>query len=195
MLTQLGKKPWTVFAAGTAMGHAHAALHAAKGPQSLPSIKIALTQLISESELVPTDLGMFAIERLAQLPDGDRLCHGDFHPANLILSGRGPIVIDWPNAASGDPHADVARTLLMLRIATLPDGSTAILRSLDHIGRRIFLRRYLAAYRRARPLDMTLVERWMIPVAARRLREQIPGERGAILAMLESARASPQPRS
>jgi len=188
MLTQLGKKPWTIFSAGTAMGRAHAALHAATAPDTLPVVKDVFPSLIRESDLIPSDLADFAVRALAQLPDGDRLCHGDFHPANLIVTANGPVVIDWPNASSADPHADVARTLLMIRVATLPDGSSAVLRSLDRVGRKILLSRYIAAYRRARPLDMALVERWMIPVAAHRLREQVPGERDKVLALLSAAR-------
>ncbi|MET8048667.1 phosphotransferase [Streptosporangium sp. NPDC005286] len=33
---------------------------------------------------------------------------------NVILTGRGPSVIDWCNAAAGDPAADVAQTLVLV---------------------------------------------------------------------------------
>jgi hypothetical protein len=42
--------------------------------------------------------------------DGGRLLHVDFHPDNVLLSARGPVVIDWANARSGDPAFDVAMT-------------------------------------------------------------------------------------
>ena len=187
LLTQIGKKPWTIFPAGSAMGRAHAALHAAQAPASLPVIKQVMPGLIRESTLVPDDLGGFAIEALSRLPDGDRLCHGDYHPANVIMTAKGPIVIDWPNAAAGDPHADVARTVLTLRIAQVPEDQPAWLRAMTGVGRRILLSRYLAAYRKSRPLDMALVERWIVPVAAHRLREEVTGEREVILRLLRSA--------
>jgi aminoglycoside phosphotransferase (APT) family kinase protein len=41
---------------------------------------------------------------------GDRLLHLDLHPANVILSPDGPVVIDWTNARRGDPVFDVALT-------------------------------------------------------------------------------------
>jgi hypothetical protein len=31
---------------------------------------------------------------LKDLPDGDRLCHGDFHPWNIIASGKEVVVVD-----------------------------------------------------------------------------------------------------
>ena len=42
-----------------------------------------------------------------------RLCHGDFHPFNLILSNKSVNIIDWVDASSGDIRADVFRTYLL----------------------------------------------------------------------------------
>ncbi|MGG0458729.1 aminoglycoside phosphotransferase family protein [Bacillus mycoides] len=42
-----------------------------------------------------------------------RLCHGDFHPFNLILSNNNVKIIDWVDASSGDIRADVFRTYLL----------------------------------------------------------------------------------
>lgn len=43
------------------------------------------------------------------------LCHFDLHPANVILSPAGPVVIDWTNATrDGDPAVDAALTYLIL---------------------------------------------------------------------------------
>jgi aminoglycoside phosphotransferase (APT) family kinase protein len=39
-----------------------------------------------------------------------RLLHLDLHPDNVLLSSRGPVVIDWTNARGGDPALDVALT-------------------------------------------------------------------------------------
>lgn len=42
-----------------------------------------------------------------------RLCHGDLHPFNLILSNDNVKIIDWVDASSGDIRADVFRTYLL----------------------------------------------------------------------------------
>src|SRR5439155_26735153 len=42
--------------------------------------------------------------------DGGTLLHLDFHPANVLLSPSGPVVIDWTNARSGPAALDVAMT-------------------------------------------------------------------------------------
>jgi aminoglycoside phosphotransferase (APT) family kinase protein len=49
--------------------------------------------------------------RLHEIPfEGERLLHLDLHPNNVLLSERGPVVIDWTNARAGDPALDVALT-------------------------------------------------------------------------------------
>jgi aminoglycoside phosphotransferase (APT) family kinase protein len=58
---------------------------------------------------------------LEQLPDdGDRLVHLDLHPMNVMLSARGPIVIDWTGAARGHPLSDVAMTYVLLTCPSMP---------------------------------------------------------------------------
>jgi Ser/Thr protein kinase RdoA (MazF antagonist) len=51
---------------------------------------------------------------LAELPDGEVLCHGDFHPDNVLLTARGPVIIDWMTGTRGYPLADVACTRLLI---------------------------------------------------------------------------------
>lgn len=46
---------------------------------------------------------------LRTCPDGDRLCHGDFHMSNILGPIDRPILLDWMDACSGDPAADVCR--------------------------------------------------------------------------------------
>jgi aminoglycoside phosphotransferase (APT) family kinase protein len=45
---------------------------------------------------------------------GPSILHLDLHPANVLLTPRGPVVIDWANAARGDPSLDVALTAVVL---------------------------------------------------------------------------------
>ncbi|WP_433825795.1 phosphotransferase [Actinoplanes sp. CA-015351] len=51
--------------------------------------------------------------RTARHP-GDRILHRDLHPENVLLTSRGPVVIDWNNAAEGPPEVDVALTAVIL---------------------------------------------------------------------------------
>jgi Phosphotransferase enzyme family len=57
----------------------------------------------------------FCIDGLKNMPDDDRLCHGDFHPLNVLGEASQPFVIDWPDACRGDPTGDVCRSYLLLK--------------------------------------------------------------------------------
>ena len=122
-----------------------------------------------------------ALARLEGLPAGDRLLHGDFHPANLLRGTNGYVVIDWTNGMRGDPAADVARTILLLGGGKLADGTPVVVRVLAPLVRRSLLASYLGAYARELPLDRDLVDRWLPVWAAARLAEDIDAEREFLL--------------
>ena len=87
------------------------------------------------------------------------ICHGDFHPHNVLSDGgRVTGVLDWPNALVADPAFDVASTRVILRFAPveLADVSRPV-RLLMRVGRVLLARHYLAGYRRRRPLDPKVV--------------------------------------
>jgi aminoglycoside phosphotransferase (APT) family kinase protein len=63
------------------------------------------------------------------------LLHMDYHPLNVMTDGRGITgVLDWANAAAGDPRTDVARTTVLLRAAPSPPS---IPRLVVQFGRRV----------------------------------------------------------
>jgi aminoglycoside phosphotransferase (APT) family kinase protein len=69
--------------------------------------------------------------------------HLDLHPANVILAPNGPVVIDWTNAAAGDPAADVALTWLIL--AVFESDDRGVMRVMIAALRRLYTRAFLAA--------------------------------------------------
>ncbi len=188
LLTEIGRRPWAVFRAGRISGELQAQLHAVVAPSAIPALKYVLKRRIESSSPLLGELAPFALELLEALPDGDRLCHGDLHPGNIMMAGATPVLIDWSNVTRGDPMADVARTRLMLRLGEPPPGTSTLLRVLAPVGGNILASLYLRSYRRQRPLDMGLVERWEVPVAAARLAEGIAEETAALLRLLEKAR-------
>lgn len=108
--------------------------------------------------------------KIRTIPPAARLCHGDFHPGNVLLTDNGPIVIDWLDATIGNPACDVARTSLLIRgyIATTPD--------LDPVERSTlvdFHDRYLTRYTAATRELAQEVDHWREVVAAARLSEGV----------------------
>ena len=185
MLTAVSKRPWLLYSAARIFGEIHAQLHETEAPKTLPALKEKLRTRIGSSDLVPREFAELALSTLEELPDGSTLCHGDYHPGNIIWGEQRPAVIDWTNVTRGDPAADYARTLLMLRLGDPPPGSSAMLRALALVARGVLLWSYRRAYRRFQPVDEVLVARWEIPVAANRLVENIEPERPKLLRLLK----------
>jgi Ser/Thr protein kinase RdoA (MazF antagonist) len=179
LVTTMGRRPWTVRTAGGLMGRTHAALHEVAAPATLPATRASLERRIRGAG-APAGWQEAGLRRLDALPDGDRLCHNDFHPQNVLLTAQGPIVIDWPAATRGEPAADVARTVLLLTVgAPLPSAPLRV-RLLAPVVLGALRGSYLAAYRSARPLPDATLRAWLLPVAIARLGEAIPGERGRL---------------
>jgi len=43
------------------------------------------------------------------------LCHGDFHPLNILYDGNKHWIIDWVDSTAGNPLADACRTYLIFK--------------------------------------------------------------------------------
>jgi thiamine kinase-like enzyme len=71
------------------------------------------------------------------------LLHLDLHPRNVLLTSRGPVVIDWANAANGPGEADVALMYVIGKTSTIdgPGLMPAVLR----VSRDRFLDAFVAA--------------------------------------------------
>lgn len=73
---------------------------------------------------------------------GGCLVHLDLHPENVIMSTRGPFVVDWSNAAAGPRDLDVATTWVILATSDIPRSGVQMLAV--RTGRGMFLRTFVA---------------------------------------------------
>jgi aminoglycoside phosphotransferase (APT) family kinase protein len=184
LFSVMGRKPWLVFRAGRLTGEIHARINAARGPASLPTVKdVAKETLASLGRREPAMQLEWIGRILARLPDGEALCHGDFHPGQLMVSDGECVAFDWAGAKRGDPLFDYARTRVLLTIGEPPPGTPLLLRFLAKVGRRLLVSSYVRSYERnaAEPVDQARVREWEIVNLAGRLFENVPGERPRLL--------------
>ncbi len=181
LLTEIGSKPWRLFADGAIWGRLHAEINSKQAPLDLETTRSRYRRLITGSPRVPDEFKGPAIARLESLPDGDRLNHGDFHPANIMRDNGGFAAIDWSNTTRGPAEADYIRSYMICTIGDLPPGSPWLIRTLARFGRRILRNTYDRAYRRVLKPDSQAVEAWRLLVLVGRLTEGIEAERNALL--------------
>lgn len=109
-----------------------------------------MTRRIPKTEL-PAGRKAELMELLASMPVGDRVCHGDFSPGNIIIAAYGtPYIIDWSHVTQGDPAADAALTFLRFVTANERDHAE----------------KYLDVYSELSGVDREYICRWIPLVAA-----------------------------
>jgi aminoglycoside phosphotransferase (APT) family kinase protein len=118
MLADLGNRPWLIRRHGRTLAELHNRLHEIKAPPGLA-----------------TAFG-----------PGNSVLHLDLHPANVMLTRRGPVVIDWTNARAGPAGADVAMAYLIMASSDV-DLVPASLRPVIGRLRAALFRQFLAGVR------------------------------------------------
>jgi aminoglycoside phosphotransferase (APT) family kinase protein len=138
---------------------------------SLGGLRQRLAANIQAAPGLPVKNRNHLLTRLREMPDGNRLCHGDFHPWNILGDMRNPVVIDWLDTTRGDPLADVCRSYVLMR-PSAPELALS----------------YVETYCAMAGGASQDVLRWLPFVAAARLAENVPHEAGALIEMATAGR-------
>jgi aminoglycoside phosphotransferase (APT) family kinase protein len=125
MLADLGRRPWLVRQHARTLADLHDRLHQISAPEGWPG-----------------NAGPGG----GALGQGRAVLHMDLHPGNVMLTSRGPVVIDWVGAKAGTPGADVAMAYLIMSTAET-DLIPLWLRPVVGPLRAEFCRRFVAAVR------------------------------------------------
>ncbi len=181
MMDLMQADPSTVSGHARLLAELHAALHSQRAPSELPSQRTLLAERIAAAEPLSPARKAAALERLAAMPEKDTLCHGDFHPGNIIMAEQGPVIIDWVEAARGNAAADVARTWVLFMGHTAYPDAPPWVRPLARQCCSVHLRRYLEVGSTTEAEVMA----WIPIIAAARLRENIPEAREWLLSVVE----------
>ncbi len=180
MLARLQRRPWRLPAMARLLADLLAELHQIELP-ALDRQADRLRQQIATAPGLTDSIRSQVSQELTRVPgEARRLCHGDFHPDNVLLTARGPIVIDWLTATSGEPAADVARSRLLMEIARPVHAQSRSDRLLTGAGRHLFVARFLSRYRKRTGLGKARLAAWAPIVAAARLSEDVAGEQAIL---------------
>lgn len=96
MLADLTRRPWRAGRHATTLARLHDRLHAIAAPAGLRR---------------PFDS--------QNLDRHNKVLHLDLHPGNVMLTRRGPMVIDWSSAGAGPPGADAAIASLIMTVSEI----------------------------------------------------------------------------
>lgn len=150
------------------MAKHHLQIHT-KFATNLPAQKSKLRHNIETAPLLDEITRRRLLERLASLPTGTSLCHGDYHPFNLLGRDDHLTIVDWLDASGGNPAADVCRSYLLMQSVDLQLADS-----------------YVSTYCSMTGLTLDRVLDWLPIVAGARLAEGIDAENDQLLAIADA---------
>lgn len=184
MLKLMLSKPWSLSKYSKMLARCHAAIHK-KSTLSARTVKEKLRREIENVSLLSSEEKQFINEYLDTLPDGDSICHFDFHPDNIMALDHQYYIIDWMTGCVGDPLSDVARTALILNYAEIPRVPHLVNVLAKAFQKRIY-KVYLSEYLNMTGARLSDIQKWEMPIAAARLCEWIPdGESKTLLKLVK----------
>ncbi len=117
MVDRITRRPWTIRRQGRVLADLHRALHEIPPPDFLPPARVGT---------------------------GDHFLHMDLHPLNVMIGPSGPVVIDWPNAARGDPGVDVVLAWVLMVTGEVP--ASPVMRAVEGRMRALLVNAFLAGF-------------------------------------------------
>jgi tRNA A-37 threonylcarbamoyl transferase component Bud32 len=159
-------RPWLLRSAVRELARLHARINSCPAPPILPAQRETIAAKVASASHLTGEEKQAVLNCLNDLPDGAALCHGDFHPGNILVTEKGPVIIDWDAATRGQPAGDAAYTLLLIQKASLPSWTPRYMHVLLAATRSAIGRGYLRAYVRSGLATGEQIKRWRPPVAA-----------------------------
>jgi aminoglycoside phosphotransferase (APT) family kinase protein len=138
MLDVLTSRPWLLWSHARLLARLHAQVHAVPalpwlrpsfGPEPRPELPGPGSVPAASP---PAEAGALPV-----------LLHCDLHPQNVILTSRGPQLIDWEGAAQGSASADIAMTWTIIAFSDVPGSRAEVL--VGHLFQGLLARAFLRA--------------------------------------------------
>ena len=136
--------------------------------QTVKSQRQKAEYCLQNSEVLERSQKEKLLRLLDSLPEESTLCHGDFHPENILAGNKGYVLIDWSSATRGSPLADIANTALLM--INLPYFSSVNRRTYERNRRvtRFIGKRYVRHIARALGLDLKELGKYFLVSAGER---------------------------
>lgn len=180
MMKNISIRPWQIYKYAKKFAELHFKIHKHIDGNMI-TYKQKLIENIKETGILDHSCKEKLIAYINNLPDGNNLCHGDYHPDNILTVNDKYYIIDWMTATKGDCLCDVARTIIMLKYAVIPDEMPKIQKFVINLFRNILLKEYIKNYIKISSSSIEEISMWKLPIAAGRLVEWIPEQEKKIL--------------
>ncbi len=175
ILKHLETEPWKIYEYARELARMHCRMHK-HSANGLPTQKERFSYILYRSAALLGNRIKRIMDYMDNLPDTSRVCHGDIHFNNVLVTSRGLIPVDWNSAYSGSPESDVARTCLIMSSPSMPSGTKGAAAAMSMYVKGLTYWTYLNEYIMQSKTRYENIDAWLLPVAAAKLKDKISGE-------------------
>ena len=130
------------------------------------------------------------VERFLTASDTRQLCHGDFHPENVLIDSDGMLwIIDWITVVLCNGMFDIARTYYLLRYAQSPEKKPTLVRIVERMACTYISRAYYKNMIGSRE-DKKMLTCFFFIMLLMRTGEGIPEEQGTLARLIRTKKKS-----
>lgn len=176
MMDQIKKQPLLIRRKAIGLANMHLGVLKLNAVAPITIAKEKAKYCINGSQHLAEHVKQTLLDVLEQLPGGDFLCHGDFHPGNILHSSGKDYIIDWSAASRGDIASDVAHTYILLKVVPRVPGISLLMHAMQKQLGRAMANVYLKTIMNSISLNPGLFSRWVLIMAAERTYYGLPSE-------------------
>jgi tRNA A-37 threonylcarbamoyl transferase component Bud32 len=176
MMDQIKRQPHLIRRKAIDLANMHLGLLKVNAEAFMTNSKDQAKYCINKSRSLAEDTKQMLLDSLEHLPAGNFLCHGDFHPGNIIHNDGRDYIIDWSGATKGDVAYDVAHTYILLRVVPRAPGISLLMHGIQKLLGKAMASIYLKTIMKSISIDSGQLSRWMLIKAAERTYYGLPSE-------------------
>lgn len=140
-----------------------------KSIQNMSSQREAIIYSIMRVNYLTTSEKELVVDILNNIPIKQQLCHGDPNPNNVFIRDGKALLIDWMDASIGNPEADLAEYIIMIRFAILPTYIPSKMVDYFNSIREEIIKVFIDEYTKLSDITFEEIDAWITPIAARKL--------------------------
>lgn len=143
---------------------------------TLTSIQDTMNYFIEKPPLMEKKLIDFTLSLFEELPKNSQMCHGDFHPGNILIQDGKYYIIDWSGAYRSDFLSDIAHTYLLLKHVPKIPGQSRMQHTMLGFTGTFIAKVYLNEIYKLKNFDRALFSKWTVIMAFLRVYFGMPSE-------------------
>jgi uncharacterized protein (TIGR02172 family) len=181
MLDSIRNCPFTIFKKTIDLVKLHLGVLSLKAADTIYSEKDRARKCILLNDMLDENSRQIALGILDELPDGNSLCHGDFHPGNIINHNGKYFIIDWSAASRGDYLSDIAHTYILLKVVPRIPQIGIVFHFIQKILGNMILKKYIKTIFKLKSFDWVCFSKWIFIKAIERSIFGLPSEKEQLI--------------